>query len=447
MLSHKLRASVANTTIPVPTDPNFNQVSLLLHGDGTNGAQNNTFIDSSTNNFTVTRNGNTTQGTNTPFSQPDGAWSNYLNGSSYLTVANNTALNIPVATIGFTIELSFYLTSAQADMGLIDKYDAGGNGYILRLLPTGIRFYQTSGAVLQDRTYTFAQGAWYHVAVSYNGTNAAIYVNGVQQGATFACVTSNSTTQLNIGLTNTTSAYFIGYISNVRYVNGTGVYTANFTPPTAPLTAITNTSLLLSGTNAGIYDNAIKNDLETRGNAQVSTSVVKYGTGSMYFDGTGDYLSVPSNRQLVFEGDFTVEYWVYPTSNSSNGSVLSLTIGSYQNGIYLRVPTAGSNDSYYVNGVQSTVALESYFPLNTWTHLAIVRSGTSVKLYAAGVNISSVNKTVSGVVNSTAGTSTIGYETASGGTSYGYIDDFRITKGVARYTANFTPPTASFPNQ
>jgi hypothetical protein len=50
------------------TDPFFNQTTLLLHGDGTNGAQNNTFLDSSTNNFTITRNGNTTQGTFSPFS-------------------------------------------------------------------------------------------------------------------------------------------------------------------------------------------------------------------------------------------------------------------------------------------------------------------------------------------------------------------------------------------
>jgi hypothetical protein len=62
-------------------DPNFNQTTLLLHGDGTNGAQNNTFLDSSTNNFTITRNGNTTQGTFSPFSLAEGQWSNYFDGS------------------------------------------------------------------------------------------------------------------------------------------------------------------------------------------------------------------------------------------------------------------------------------------------------------------------------------------------------------------------------
>jgi hypothetical protein len=55
-------------------------------------------------------------------------------------------------------------------------------------------------------------------------------------------------------------------------------------------TAITNTSLLLLAPNAGIFDNTGKNNLETVGNAQIDTSVKKYGTGSMEFDGTGDYL-------------------------------------------------------------------------------------------------------------------------------------------------------------
>ena len=62
-------------------DPFFEQTVLLLHGDGTNGAQNNTFLDSSSNNFTITRNGNTTQGTFTPFSLAAGEWSNFFYGN------------------------------------------------------------------------------------------------------------------------------------------------------------------------------------------------------------------------------------------------------------------------------------------------------------------------------------------------------------------------------
>jgi hypothetical protein len=83
-------------------DPSFQNTTLLLHGNGTNGAQNNTFLDSSSNNFTITRNGNTTQGSFSPFSLQPGTWSNYFNGSSYLTTASNAAFQF--GTGDFTME-------------------------------------------------------------------------------------------------------------------------------------------------------------------------------------------------------------------------------------------------------------------------------------------------------------------------------------------------------
>ena len=89
----------------VESDTYFNLVTLLLPGNGTNGAQNNTFVDSSTNNFTVTRAGNTTQGTFSPFSQT--GWSNYFDGSGdRLQVADNDVLD--GFTGDFTIEFWVY---------------------------------------------------------------------------------------------------------------------------------------------------------------------------------------------------------------------------------------------------------------------------------------------------------------------------------------------------
>ena len=82
---------------PVPTgngDPYFQYNSILLPGQGTNGAQNNTFLDSSTNNFTITRNGNTTQGTFTPFSQAAGYWGNYFDGTGDYFTSSTSLLNL-----------------------------------------------------------------------------------------------------------------------------------------------------------------------------------------------------------------------------------------------------------------------------------------------------------------------------------------------------------------
>ena len=105
----------------VSTDPFFNRTTLLLPGTGTNGAQNNTFLDGSTNNFTITRNGNTTQGTFSPFSQT--GWGNYLSGSSqYLTWSPTSSTAF--GTAAFTVETWIYLTSAPSTQYIIDNRNA-----------------------------------------------------------------------------------------------------------------------------------------------------------------------------------------------------------------------------------------------------------------------------------------------------------------------------------
>ena len=105
-----LTAMIAAAFSGVTPDPYFEYTTLLLPGNGTNGAQNNTFLDGSTNNFTITRNGNTTQGTFSPFSQT--GWGNYFDGTNdYLTTPSNTAFTL--GTGDFTIECWFNRTGAN----------------------------------------------------------------------------------------------------------------------------------------------------------------------------------------------------------------------------------------------------------------------------------------------------------------------------------------------
>ena len=236
------------------------------------------------------------------------------------------------------------------------------------------------------------------------------------------------------------TAYFTGQISNLRFVNGTAVYTSSFTPPTAPLTAITNTSLLLNFTNASILDNAMMAVPETVGNAQIDTTVKKYGTGSLEFDGTGDWLRVQGTNNLfnLSTGDFTIECWFYAVSTGTSAIVQQGTTDwriSYTNNGVMR----------YEVGANSIQTSTGAFSFNTWTHLAICKSGATTTLYLNGT--SRVTTT-----NSPTNSGNPVYVGANidGGNPYwplnGYIDDLRITKGVARYTANFTAPTAAFPD-
>lgn len=223
------------------------------------------------------------------------------------------------------------------------------------------------------------------------------------------------------------------------------MYTGTFTPPTTPLTAITNTSLLLNFTNAGIFDAAMKSDMETVGNAQVSTAAAKYGTTSAAFDGNGDYLVAPSNS--VFDlgaGNFTIECWFNANSFASPfGLVSRYAYSGSGSGWLLQVRSATSirflvgNDVYF----DSTVSTMS---TGTWYHVAAVRNGTTNTLYLNGTQVGQATG-VAAFADATTTTLQVGRTHTISDDFNGYMDDLRITKGYARYTSNFTPPSAPLP--
>jgi hypothetical protein len=188
------------------------------------------------------------------------------------------------------------------------------------------------------------------------------------------------------------------------------------------------------------------------GNAQISTAQSKFGGASIAFDGTGDYLAAPGGSDFIFgTGDFTIEFWV-------NSSVLT-TATIYPNFVDFRplvtqgaYPTIFYNANasslvYYVN--TNAVISGGALLENTWYHIAVARASESTKMFVNGVQVGSTYNDSS---NYTCGTNrpTIGAQGYNPDLDTrkltGYIDEFRITKGVARYTTNFTPPTAPFPD-
>jgi hypothetical protein len=194
------------------------------------------------------------------------------------------------------------------------------------------------------------------------------------------------------------------------------------------------------------------NDLETVGNAQISTSVVKYGTGSLAFDGTGDRLTAPASPNIAFgTGDFTVEAWIYTNTLSGERGFLqtSDTAGglktSYTTGIVILLDASPNFGRVITNvGGTNVTSGSTYIATNTWYHVALTRASGSVRLFINGTLVGGPT---------TITTDLTGQNICVGGyynTSYlwnGYIDDLRITKGYARYTANFTPPTAALPDK
>lgn len=183
------------------------------------------------------------------------------------------------------------------------------------------------------------------------------------------------------------------------------------------------------------------------GNAQIDTAQSKFGGASGLFDGTTDYISTPDHEDFEFaQLPWTIEGWVRPASFAAFGGLVSkrttssLTFSPFY--VYVAQTTgklgllcADDNTAWDVNFTSS-----NNFTLNTWSHFAAVRYGNTFQVFIDGT--SGGTATFSGSLLNNTSAVAIGAGAANGDFSLnGHIDDVRITKGIAKYTANFTPPT------
>jgi len=179
------------------------------------------------------------------------------------------------------------------------------------------------------------------------------------------------------------------------------------------------------------------------GNAQISTTQSKFGGASIAFDGTGDYLDIGSNSAFGYGlNNFTIEFWVY-----RNASAVLQVLLDHRVGTSVRVaPTIyiSSNSVYYYTDGNNRI-MGGTLASTQWVHVALSRSGSSTRLFLDGVQTGSTYSDTNNYIDSPVrvGGANDGSSVAS---INGYIDDLRITKGIARYTSNFTPPTAPFPD-
>ena len=236
-----------------------------------------------------------------------------------------------------------------------------------------------------------------------------------------------------------------GYVFGVRLVKSPAVYKSDFKDRTAQLTASTNTSILLDVTNQAIYDTTSKNDLETVGNAQISTTQSKFGGSSMYFDGTGDWLRTPASPNLdMGTGDLTIEGWFYLTATVAVDYRMIVSDATNGNNyVSIRGGGTGGQLEVNVNGTSFRLNLNNTVTINTWFHLAVVRYNGTWNGFVNGASLGT--SAAAAAFNLGNGGMFVGR--FGGATAYewpGYIDDLRITKGIARYTSNFTPPTTAF---
>ena len=439
---------VYSTNFTPPTSPLTaiaNTSLLTLQYNGT--VDNNGIIDNGPSNNIITRSDNTSQGTFSPYSQT--GWSNYFDGATDVITAVGSGAVVR-SSGSFTIEGWYYPTSSQVDYRAVYSSGTGYEtaGRLYQYNTTLLFYWNSSSGATGSIGWTL--NTWNHFAVTWDGTTTKVYING-QVSISSTSPTYSGTVDLSVG--ESTYSPF-GYISNFRIV-GSVLYSANFTPPTTPLTAIANTRLLTCQSNRFI-DNSTNNftitlsgDVSAQAFSPFAPSVVYNPSlhgGSAYFDGTGDFLTTPDSSTVANFGNlpFTVEFWMYSTD--ANSVIIRQNAAGTPNWAILIT----SGYLYWQNGYEASslyyIVLGSLTtnPLrNAWTHIAITRnSSNELKFWINGVGQSSV------VTDSTNYGSTNGVVIGSGsyGAYTGYLSDVRITKGVAVYTTTFTPPTQTLGN-
>lgn len=176
------------------------------------------------------------------------------------------------------------------------------------------------------------------------------------------------------------------------------------------------------------------------GNAQISTAQSNFGGSSGAFDGTGDFLDINTNGAVRGTEDFTIEAWIYPTEVTGSDRCIYETRGG--DGFVLYINTSGYLQVFdSVVNVAST-ASTTLLSANTWQHIALVGSGSTKTYYVNGAAAGTFTlASLAGPTNLR-----IGARNDAAAAFIGYIDDLRVTRGASRYTSNFTPPTAAFPD-
>jgi hypothetical protein len=426
--------------------------------------QSSTFVDNSDNNFTLTvvnqpqptkfNPFGETVTTGVQYSPASHGGSYYFDGTGdyvSLTPFDNSYFIDPFNTGKLTtIECWLYLNALTSPRSCLFAHWTGSVGWTVDVDTNGNLFFTNGGAGTGVTLSTKIQiKQWQHLALSFNGTTTTVYLNGTSVGSIGLQNPGNPTTNFVIGCRSDGTLPTNGYISNFIF-NRYTKYTSNFIPPQF-ISYDSRAVVVLNGTNAAIADGVGKNVLETVGNARIINGTKKYGTGSMYFDGTGDYLFISGTiNNSLGSGDFTVEGWVYLSGTTGQGSlgeqgIIGSGVTTASRWVLRLQGTSTKFFSCWLNTPNNNMVGSTAVSQNTWYHIALVRSGSStnnIKFYLNGVLESQRTNTYGVPIDNLVIGRT--YTNLNGEYWNGYIDDLRITKDIARYTSNFTPPTSSF---
>jgi hypothetical protein len=421
------------------------------------------YADKSKNNFKLTKYGNTKISTST---YKYGGGSVSFDGSGdYLASSFNEAFQFPG---DFTVEMWYYPLSLSTNQCLYDatlpnQNSTRSDGFAIAVDSSGQLYFFHNGTPTNASSHPIIN-TWNHIAVSRSGSSLKVFLNGISVISLTNSVNFSRGGVLISTITETIGSYTInGYIDDLRVTKGVARYTTTFTPPATQLPSninddpnFNNVSLLLNFNPAPFTDSSANNfALTAYGNAQIDTAIKKFGSGAALFDGNGDYLEIAGNSTFNFYNtNYTVEMWVFSAASQSGGALITTRLAGIYSPWELQITSSNKIGLLIQNGSSSwyqpfggaPIVGNATIPQNQWTHIAWVRNGANTTVYVNGVADSGLTNLNIPILQSHSLPSNIYIGRGGDGSFNGYIDELRITKGVARYTANFVPQTAPFAN-
>lgn len=293
--------------------------------------------------------------------------------------------------------------------------------------------------------------------VSINGKNITVELRGLQQkGAqpigsvvSKTCRDRLGGRRCKVNLVPYTFGHTVTEVTSTQVFKGTA-------PVGDPSFSSVKSLMHFNGADASTtFTDVIGLTWTANGAAQIDTAQSKFGGASGAFDGSTAYLSTPASTSLQFPADLTFECWIRLSaySVSYGGGYYAEVMSCYQvagfpnDGYQFRIDgNASAWTSFVVYTGAHSLIYSHTFALNTWYHLAFSRASGVARAFVDGTQIGSSLSNSDAFVPTVPGPVWIGKLNIGGIAAWfpGWIDDLRITKGVARYTANFAVPTAAF---
>ena len=381
-------------------------------------------------------------------------------GALYLDGTEDTIsfppTTIPSGVSAFTIEgWAYHLDSNACDIFSNNGTQTDSDRtFILHRRTTNyleVILYSGGSVYMISEPSGISNNTWYHWAVTLSGGTLRLFKDGSLLGSTSSGNLDASVNDFHFGarrlpMSDDYHQHMNGYLDDIRILKGTASYTSSFTPPSSAL-GVGSSTLYLP------LDDDFENDALSSPTT-ISTSVKKYGAGSLDLNGTDEFVSYSNSSAYDFgSGDFTIEAWVYQTAAAGSAAadrhpivarMQAATDRSWHVGIVESSGAQALQFSFTTNGSSSTqYEFGGDVTINTWHHVAVVRNGSTVTCYLNGTALGTTGNIGTSSIYAGYSNLTVGYRGLSGQYFQGYIDDLRIIKGYALYTSNFVAPTSA----